>query len=60
MVSDKTVDMVLNEMMTLLKIFYHRIARRIVGMTAKKRNGGERGWVLVNAELKTTGIWPIR
>ena len=49
MVSDKTVDMVLNEMMTPLKIFDHSIARQIVGIIAWKRNGGERGWVLVNA-----------
>ena len=56
----RKIWVVMDTMMTVIEGFHHRIARRIVGMTARKSNGGEWEWASVGAALETTGICPIR
>ena len=51
--------MVTDSMMTVLDIFHHIIARRIVGVTARKGDGGEWGWDPLHEALDTMGIFPI-
>ena len=52
--------MVTDTIITVLEGFCRRIARQIVGMTARK--GDDREWeeALVDVELDNTRIWPIR
>ena len=52
--------MVTDEMMTVLEVFHHRIARRIAEMTLRNGNGGEWEWSLVDVSLNTTVLWPKR
>ena len=51
---------VTDTMMTVLEGFHHRIARCVLGITARWGNGGEWEWASVDAKLEATGIWLIR
>ena len=46
--------------MTVLYGFHHKVARRIMGMTARRGNSMEWEWASVDAALEVTGIWTIR
>ena len=43
-------------MMMILEGFYHRITRRVAGMTAHRGDGREWGWVLVEAVMGETNL----
>ena len=51
---------VTEEIMAVLEVFYHSIARQIVGLKVRKIDGGEWVWASVKVALETTGIWEIR
>ena len=46
------IFLVMDAMMTMLEIFYHKIARRIAIMTARKGDSGELKWALVDTVLE--------
>ena len=53
----KEIWLVTDSMMVMLEVFNHKIARRIVGMTSKKKgDSGECEWNLVDAALEVTRI----
>ena len=51
---------VMDTMMKILEGFHHSIARRILGVTVGKGEGGEWEWALVDATVEEIGIWTIR
>ena len=51
---------VTGEMIKMLEIFDHQVARRITGMAAQRNMDGEWEWTPVSEELKTAGIFPIK
>ena len=51
---------VTDAMMKVLDLFHNSITRHITGMTERKGGGREWEWALVDAELETTSIRPIR
>ena len=50
---------VTGEMLNVLEGLHHREARRITGMTANRRAGGEWDYPSVVGEMKTVGLHPI-
>ena len=50
---------VMDTTMTFLEGFHHRISIRIVGMMARRGDGGEWKWASVEMTLEVTGILPI-
>ena len=51
---------VTDTMITMLERFHHRIAIRIAVRTARKVDGGEWEWELVEMALEITGVFPVR
>ena len=56
----RKVWVVTDEIMTMIEGFHYSITRQIAGMTAKKGDGGELEWDLVDASLDITGLCLIR
>ena len=51
--------MVTGEMLKVLTAFYHQAARQIMGMTEKRRSGGEWEYPSVEEAMEAVGIHPI-
>ena len=51
---------VMRAMLKVLVGFYHRLARKIMGITARHTTSGEWEWPLLVEALETAGIWPIK
>ena len=56
----RKIWLVTDVMMTVIEGFRHRIDIQIAGITARKGDGMEWEWALVDAALETTGFWPMR
>ena len=48
------------EMLKVLKVFHHQLARRIAGNTDRWKVDGEREWTLVAYALGISGLWTIK
>ena len=51
----RKIWMVTDTIMVVIEVFHHRTTRRIEGMTARKGNGGEWEWDLVDVLFEVTG-----
>ena len=47
-------------MLKVLDVFYHQVARRMMGITAQCTTSGEWECPLVDEALETSGIWTIK
>ena len=50
---------VMGFILKVLEVFHHRLARRIMGMIARRTTSGEWKWLLVFEALDTAGLWLI-
>ena len=56
----RKIWMVTDVIMTVLKVFHHRIARPIVRMMYRRGDDRGKEWALVDTAMEVTGIWTIR
>ena len=47
------------DMLKVLEVFHHQVARRITGMTATRWSGGEWEYPPVAASIEAAGLHPI-